>query len=379
VSKVLRHKDQYLKRDQEPEQNSSKRGGKGKHPDFDRTLSNYVRRQQQRGFDVKDEEILEQAKLFAHASGNQENILTSLTSNWLQKFKQKHGIGGGRLMRRASETNIPDSARLSTSIQGLSKDAESIGFFPTSPSGQLSPLSGSRSDEEVQHDGLDFDFYRSGASHSTTSLTGDLRDNTASNLSGAPMSPTTSFNFSPDPNVGAFPVGAPDFHHREKRSNTFPSLNIDYVNQVANTEPMTPRHPPSGTAPSSALESPTSELQPAPFAIDTTLASPPTLRRSSSNSSLTARGISSTPVESSPVSPSQEDARRAANTLLNYISNMSTNGQFDQTEYMTIVQLTKKLQLHQHQSTRQAIGGLSRIPEGDNEIPPISDGTMDPR
>ncbi|KAI9166715.1 Ribosome-interacting GTPase 1 [Paramyrothecium foliicola] len=381
VSKVLRHKDQYLKRDQEPEQAALKRG-KGKHPDFDRTLSNYVRRQQQRGFDVKDEEILEQAKLFAHASGNQETILTSLTSNWLQKFKQKHGIGGGRLMRRASETNIPDSARLSTSVQGLGKDSDSSNFFPTSPTGQLSPLSGSKSDEELQADGLDFDFtYRSAASHSTTSLTGDLRENNPANLSAAPMSPTASFNFSPDPNVGAFAVGGSDFHHhhREKRSNTFPSLNIEYVNQVTSTEPVTPRHPTSGTAPSSALDSPASELQPTPFAIDTTLASPPTLRRSNSNSSLTARGISSTPVDLSPVSPSQEDARRAANTLLNYISNMSTNGQFDQTEYLTIVQLTKKLQLHQHQSNRPSMGGLSRIPEGDGEVPPIASGTIDPR
>jgi hypothetical protein len=352
--------------------------GKGKHPDFDRTLSNYVRRQQQRGFDVKDADILEQAKLFAHASGNQENILGSLTSNWLQKFKQKHSVGGGRLMRRASETNIPDSARLSTSASATkgSKDAESINPS-TSPTGQLSPLSGSRSDEEVQAD-LDLDFtYRSAASHSTTSLTGG--DNGGSNLSGAPMSPTTTFNFSPDPNIGAFAVGGPPEYHREKRSNTFPSLNIDYVNQMTTNEPVTPRHPPSGTAPSSALDSPTGELQPTPFAIDTTLASPPTLRRSGSNSSLTARGISSTPAESSPVSPSQEDARRAANTLLSYISNMSSNGQFDQSEYIAIVQLTKKLQLHQLQSSRPAPGGLSRIPEGDGEVAPIGDGTIDPR
>jgi hypothetical protein len=410
VSKVLRHRDQYVKRDQEPEQAALKRG-KGKHPDFDRTLSNYVRRQQQRGFDVKDDEILEQAKLFAHASGNQETILTSLTSNWLQKFKQKHGIGGGRLMRRASETNIPDSARLSTSaVQGSTgKDTESIGsgFFTTSPTGPLSPLSGSRSDEDPPVDGLDFDFtYRSAASQSTTSLTGDMRDNNStSNLSAAPMSPGTSFNFSPDPNTGAFAVGGPDFHHhhRKERSNTFPSLNIDYANQALSNDPATPRRPAvgagtgnvnangagsgngngtgsgPGTAPSSALDSPASELQAAPFAIDTTLASPPTLRRSSSNSSLTARGISSTPVDSSPVSPSQEDARRAANTLLNYISNMSTNGQFDQVEYMTIVQLTKKLQLHQHQlqSTRPSMGGLSRIPEGDGEVQPLSETTAD--
>ncbi|KAF5572230.1 centromere binding B [Fusarium pseudoanthophilum] len=372
VSKVLRHKDQYLKRDQEPESAAVKRG-KGKHPDFDRTLSNYVRRQQQRGFQVSDEEIMEQARLFAHASGNQESVLNNLNSSWLQKFKQKHGIGPGKLMRRASEANIPDSARLST-LASKSSD------LSPSPTGQLSPLSGSRSDEEAHADGIDFDFgYKHPESQSTTSLSSDFRDNTASSFSGT-MSPTGTFTFSPDPNVGGFPMDqlrGTDYQHREKRSNTFPSLNIDYVNQVSSsTEPITPRHPPSSTAPSSALESPQHELQ-APFSIDTNVNSPPPmLRRSSSNSSINrstaaTSATSSTPVDSSPVSPSQEDARRAAQTLLNYIQ---TAGTFDSNDYMSIVQLTKKLKIHQG---RPSIGGLSRIPEGDVEAPVLLSTKME--
>ncbi|KFA68809.1 hypothetical protein S40285_01213 [Stachybotrys chlorohalonatus IBT 40285] len=399
VSKVLRQKDQYLKREQEPDHAALKRG-KGKHPDFDRTLSNYIRRQQQRGFEVKDDEIMEQAKLFAHASGNQETVLTSLTSNWLLKFKQKHGIGAGRLMRRASEANIPDSARLSTMLPGIKteNDKTNNGISPSSPSGQLSPLSGSRSDEELHAEGgLDYELiYRANASQSTTSLTTDTRDQGHSTFSGGALSPTASFNFSPDPNVGAFPLdqnlslgSGPDFQHREKRSNTFPSLNIEYNQSVTGGNgPMTPRNQASGTAPSSAIDSPASELQVAPFAIDTNLASPPTLHRSSSNSSMNARSsntpittttMGSTSVDSSPVSPSQEDARRAANTLLNYIQSMSSNGQFDQNEYMAVVQLTKKLQIHQLSVARPSIGGLSRIPEGDSEMPPPAEVMMESR
>ncbi|RSL65595.1 hypothetical protein CEP54_004185 [Fusarium duplospermum] len=377
VSKVLRHKDQYLKRDQEPENPAVKRG-KGKHPDFDRTLSNYVRRQQQRGFKVSDEEIMEQARLFAHASGNQENVLNGLTSSWLQKFKQKHGIGGAKLTRRASEANIPDSARLSTLVTKNNSSQDILS--PTSPTGNISPLSGSRSDEDAPIDGIDFDFtYKHPESQSTTSLSSDLRDNPASSFSGT-MSPTGTFTFSPDPNVGGFPMdqlrGA-DFQPREKRSNTFPSLNIDYVNQVSgSTEPMTPRHIPSSTAPSSALESPQHELQGAPFSIDTSVNSPPpTLRRSSSNSSITrSTATCPTPVDSSPVSPSQEDARRAAQTLLTYIQ---TAGNFDSNDYMSIVQLTKKLKIHQHQGGRPSIGGLSRIPEGDVEAPALISAKME--
>lgn len=415
-----------------------KRGGKGKHPDFDRTLSNYIRRQQQSGFEVKDEEIMDQAKLFARASGNQDSLLNSLTSSWLQKFKQKHGIGaGGRLMRRASETNIPDSARMSTvrrpsvkkekrknsvaSAAAVAKGATTVAtglgigiISPASPTGQMSPLSETKSEEaEDTHTAdafdLDLDFtYRENASQSTTSLTTDLRDTTNPNssFSGGTLSPTGTLTFSPDPNVGGFAVdqnlnprnGIPDFHqhqqqhqlHREKRSNTFPSLNIDSATTASNATPslsqqMTPHHQ-LATAPSSALESPDQEIPAPPFALDTTLGSPPKLRRSGSNSSIAAArsaantpapnsAVTSTSVDSAlspPVSPSQEDARRAANTLLSYIQSASSNGQFDSNEYMAIVQLTKKLQMHQLQHPqpqhRPSIGGLSRIPEGDTEM-----------
>jgi hypothetical protein len=391
VSKVLRQKDQFLKRDQEPDLAALKRV-KGKHPDFDRTLSNYVRKQQDRGFEVKDDEIMDQAKLFARASGGQD--MTSFTSNWLLKFKQKHGVRGGRLMRRASEANIPD--RLSADLPKIKTEKRGgiSDVSPVSPTGQPSPTSGSRSDEEAQAEGLGFDFtYRPTASHSTTSLTTDLRDPGQASFSGTTLSPSNSFNFSPDPNMGAFQMDQnlhlsstpADFQHREKRSNTFPSLNIDFVNQslAASNEPETPRNPTTATAPTSALESPANELQATPFAIDTNLASPPTLHRSNSNPSIKGRSNNSTMAnasnDSSPISPSQEDARRAANTLLNYIQSMSSNGQFDQAEYMTVMQLTKKLQIHQLSAVRPPVGGLSRIPEGDTEMAAPAELMMESR
>lgn len=288
-------------------------------------------------------------------------------------------------MRRASEANIPDSARLSTIL--ASKEERPLpDLVASSPTRQLSPLSGSLSDEETHTDGLGFDFsYKHPESQSTVSLASDIRDHTTSSLSGSTMSPTAPFTFSPDPNVGSFQMdqglqlrpSLADFHHREKRSNTFPSLNIDYLNQPSTSESTAPRLPPASTAPSSALDSPAHELQ-APFSLEPSITSPPTLRRSSSNSSMnrstatpvTGSAISSTPVDSSPVSPSQEDARRAAATLLTYIQNTNT-GAFDPSEYMAVVALTKKLQLHQHSAGRPSIGGLSRIPEGDTEMPPI--------
>uniref|UniRef100_A0A8H7NAS1 HTH CENPB-type domain-containing protein n=1 Tax=Bionectria ochroleuca TaxID=29856 RepID=A0A8H7NAS1_BIOOC len=365
------------------------REARGKHPDFDRTLSNYVRRQQEGGFEIKDEEIMDQAKLFARASGHQDSLVSSLTSSWLQKFKQKHGITSGRLMRRASETNIPDSARMSTSRSKKKKEKSDI-ISPTSPSGQKSPLSDSRSDEDQQHDGFDFSAfsYRQAASQSATSLSSNLRDaGNNSSFSSSAMSPTGTLTFSPDPNTGAFAVDqtlqsqmadirtssitpSSDLQPREKRSNTFPSLNLDLVNQVVSSEPMTPRHQIPSTAPSSAIESPVHDFNSAPFGIDSTLTSPPQLHRSSSNSSMTGRSTPITngtmpaaSIDSSPVSPSQEDACRAATTLLSYIqSSMKTNGQFEHSELMTLVQLTNKLQVHQYQSLRPAMGASPESP-----------------
>ncbi len=72
----------------------------------------------------------------------------------------------------------------------------------------------------------------------------------------------------------------------------------------------------------------------------------------------------------SPSSPTQDDARRAADTLLSFIQNSA--GFVDQNEYMAVVRLTEKLRIHQTQLAKASVvhgmGGLSRIPEGDSEM-----------
>ena len=397
VSKVLRHKDQYLRRDKEPDPSTVKRGIKAKNPDFDRTLSNFVRRQQQSGFDIKDEEIMEQARLFARVSGNQDAILGSLSSSWLQKFKQKHGIGMSPLLRRASETNIPDSNRLFGS-HGISHGTTSNEISPASPTQPLSPLSGNRSDDEAQNgSAADVGFtYRQQNSQSTTSLASDIRDNAGSSFSEDTVSPTGTFNFSPDPNIGGFqPISVrgdvPREFQREKRNNTFPTIDVGYANanQLGTVaEPKTPQQPLPKTGPASAVQSPVTK-QASPFPINTGVTSPRSLHRSGSTPNMATRPSDSNnppltkvdfplgSAESSPVSPSQEDARRAATTLLNYLQNMGSYGQlFQESDYQAFVQLTKKLQIQPHQSHRPSIGGLSRIPEGDGEAASSSSPAM---
>lgn len=357
--------------------------------------------------------------------------------SWLEKFKQKHGMGG-RLIRRASETNIPSAAaaaaaaKLSTTSPILADSQPSSAISSASPVHQhsVSPFSGSRAEEDKEGGSgsmmMEFSEASSTATYkhpptnqSTTSL-GSLfnSDAAGSTFNESTISPTGTgqFTFSPDPNVGGFlstdpsqarhmPPGGPNF--QRPRSQTFPTLDLEYMNQSTSqsNEPMTPKFPPGhqgvpSTAPSSALDSPAHEFAAAgPFGLDNTIASPHhhPLHHSSSTSSLQGRGqqqgSSTTPiigstalssVASSPVSPSQEDARRAADTLLSFIANSGPNSFVDQSDYNAVIRLTEKLRLHQ-QAQQAAVragpqgmmsglgmglglGSLDRIPEGDAEM-----------
>jgi hypothetical protein len=388
----LRNKEKYLYPEAKDSSASSpiKRKTKG-GVDIERALTNYVRNAQKSGVTVTDADIKEKARLFSATMGKADDgLVKASSSSWLEKFKQKNGIGPGRLMRRASETNIPDTIRGSPS---LTSSQPSSAISPNSPSGHLSPstLSANRSEDGKEGIGHFMDFntepgsYKHSNSQSATSLSSAFTDGGGSSFSGSAMSPTAPFTFSPDSNVGAFmdqsrqlaPGGAASNFQRP-RSQTFPTLDLEYMNQQQSTEPLTPRYHVSSTAPSSALESPANEMSQPTFGMDQAVSSPQ-LRHSSSNNSLTGRSTAAgSAAASSPNSPTQEDARRAADTLLSFISHVG--GFVDQSEYMTVVRLTEKLRLHQSQlnksATQQGMGGLSRIPELDSEMSNASPTTL---
>ncbi|KAK4123780.1 hypothetical protein N657DRAFT_573257 [Parathielavia appendiculata] len=381
VSKVLRNKDKYL--NSEGRSSSPvKRPGKGKGADVEKALTNFVKNLRKDGVEITSEMLKERAATFSSLT-NGESHAEATSSTWLEKFMLKHRIGPGRLIRRASETNIPDSTRASGS-PSLAPSQPSSAISPASPLGHLSlsPLSANKSDEEKESMSSFIDFaadgtYKHSTSQSTTSLNGAFSDAATPSFAGSALSPAASFNFSPDPNVGAFISGDQTRQtlpqgtgFQRPRSQTFPTLDLEYMNQPPSAEPATPRYHVPSTAPSSALES--SSNGPS-FSFEQAV-SPPQLRHSSSNSSITGRStttpITSGAVGSSPGSPTQEDARRAADTLLSFIT--SASGFVDQNEYMTVVRLTEKLRLHQSQLAKavaHGMGGLSRIPEGDSEMP----------
>uniref|UniRef100_A0A346DKR3 HTH CENPB-type domain-containing protein n=1 Tax=Humicola insolens TaxID=85995 RepID=A0A346DKR3_HUMIN len=385
VSKVLRNKDKYLNLSSDSSNSPAKRAAvnKGKGVNVEKTLLNYVQRSKNKGQPITKEMLKDKLRLFNSAAAG-DPLIESTTSAWVDKFMAKYGLGtgtgGGRLLRRASETNIPDSVRSSGS-PSLSASQPGSAISPASPSGHLSPspLSANKSDEEKDGVGNFISFnmdgaYKHSASQSTTSLNTPFTDTTTPSFPGSAISPTTSFNFSPDPNAGTFMTGdragQGPLHgtagFQRPRSQTFPTLDLEYMNQSQSAEPATPKYQVPSTAPSSALDSATSG--PA-FTFEQTV-SPPQLRHSSSSSSIAGRSTTTPLTSTSPNSPTQEDARRAADTLLSFISQAA--GFVDQNEYMTLMRLTEKLRIHQSQIPKTlptGLGGLTQIPEGDSEMP----------
>jgi hypothetical protein len=375
----LRNKDKYLN-SEERSNSPVKRTGKGKGISTEKTLSNYVQLSKRKGIMVTKEMLLEKLRLFNSAATG--DLTESTSSAWVDKFMSKHNIGSGRLIRRASEANIPDSMRASGS-PSLAPSQPRSAISPASPSGHLSPspLSANKSDEDKEGMNSFIDFaadgaYKHSSSQSTASLSSAFTETATPSFPGSAISPTASFNFSPDPNIGSFLGGdqrqlpSHGAGFQRPRSQTFPTLDLEYMNQSQSTEPATPKYHVPSTAPSSALESSTAGPS---FSFEQAV-SPPQLRHSSSNGSIAGRStttpVTSSAVGSSPGSPTQEDARRAADTLLSFITNAS--GFVDQNEYFAVVRLTEKLRIHQSQLAKAAahgMGGLSQIPEGDSEMP----------
>ncbi|KAI0396927.1 hypothetical protein F5Y17DRAFT_44830 [Xylariaceae sp. FL0594] len=383
VSKVLRKKDQYL--NQEDRSASPVKKNKGKSsPDIERALANWVRGQQKKGVVVNDREMEEKAKVFCTGS---DIPLKTITASWIEKFKQKHGMAPGRLIRRASETAIPDNTRrdrLDVDSPTVSTSQTPVGVSPSSPVARGSPLITSATNGQAEDKDASAGFsagfasseYKHPHSQSTASLNSAITDPPSSTFSSSTFSPasTSQFTFSPDPNTGLFGevVTANSSFHRP-RSQTVPSIPpLEYINPAQTTEPLTPKYSTSGTNPSSAIDSPVHEMPAPAFGLDSAI-SPRTLHHVSSTGSLAGRsagsGAVSVTMTSTPTSPTQEDARRAADTLLSFMQHQLT-GWYEPNEYMVVLRLGEKLGVGgpKASSATQGLGVLSRIPEGDAEM-----------
>ncbi|KAK8021193.1 centromere binding protein b [Apiospora arundinis] len=374
VSKVLRNKDRWLS--QEDRSGSPVKRIKGKNVDVERTFVNWVRNQLKKGIPLSDEAMLTKARTFHATTGSSENPAKIITQSWLDKTKRRHNIGPGSMIRRASETAIPDNTRLSRDSPTLSIPHTSGGVSPDSPTDQSSPTASANEENDTPSNFTDFEpnGYKYPHSQSTTSLSSAVTDPSSSAFSGSAFSPASQFTFSPNTDSGLFDQARPSpgsSHLQRPRSQTLGNLDLDF-DPVQSSEPPTPRYSLSATAPPSAVESPAHEIAAPTFGMDSAI-SPKTLHRSRSNSSLGMRSTGG--IMSSPTSPSQDDARRAAGTLLHWMQNTQA-GFVNNDDLYLVMRLTEKLGLQQQipgskgTPSSTPLGGLSRIPEGDNEVTP---------
>ncbi len=126
VSKILRQRDKYMNPQPKEESSSPGKKSKAKLPDFEKTLTNWVKNQQRKGLSFTDEDLRKQAQVFSFSRSDQA-VVSSI--DWLERFKRKN-----RLVAHKSD---PDSALLESSTTSLTQTP--LDGSPTSSSGLVSP------------------------------------------------------------------------------------------------------------------------------------------------------------------------------------------------------------------------------------------------
>ena len=364
---------------------------KGKFPDIERALSNWARNHQRQGLPLSDSMIRDKARFFATTVGNSDSHVKVNSNNWLEKFKQKNHLLGAK-PRKASDANDSDNGYNVDSISGSQTPSN---ISPVSPVGVTSPspLSASRGRENIKTESPDsyMDFsasYRHTHSQSATSLASCFSDNTApSSFSGGPQSPIEPF-FSPDPNSAGpyLPSQSARFmtlassNTARPRSQTFPMLGIEttYAEPPGPGE-YTPKQMQQIMA-APALETPIEDVSESPLAMagmlqhhrshpandihspkqnsSPTLMAPPPHPNTSSSSPNTSN-------VSSPIStPSQDEARRALELVLNFFQNQPT-GVVDPQEFVAMGKLMEKLKV---QGVGELPGGMHSIVVAEKEM-----------
>jgi hypothetical protein len=371
VSKVLRQKEKYLYQD-DGSRSPIKRS-KGKFPDIERALANWARNHQRQGLPLSDSIIRDKARFFASTVGNSESHLKANSTSWLEKFKQKNHLMGARSRKGSIAEESEGTSNPPSNVQ--TPGAAS----PTSPGG-VSPSSTTvatkKSTENLKSESPDtYDFSnqrRPFHSQSSTSLSSVFTDTApTSSFSAGPTSPTSLSSpfFTPDSACGPSPFmgrqaaqGQPGSNNFQRpRSQTFPMLvGVEqYMSPPGSSDALTPKFISSG-----ALDSPMAELPGSLAAIDEAMSVSPTQVTHSMQppplpSSHSDDKGSSTDV--SPITPSQEEAARALELVMNFFQSQHAGFVVEPQEYVTIGKLMEKLRIKRR--SESVPSGMRRISE----------------
>ncbi|KAH0830892.1 hypothetical protein FOPE_02000 [Fonsecaea pedrosoi] len=126
VSKILRQRDKYMNPQSKEESVSPIKKNKAKLPDFEKTLTNWVKNQQKKGLPITDEDLRKQAQVFSFSRSDQAVVSSA---DWLEKFKRKNRLNA---LKADPDSTFVDSS--STSLSHTPHDGS-----PASSNGLVSP------------------------------------------------------------------------------------------------------------------------------------------------------------------------------------------------------------------------------------------------
>lgn len=379
MSKVLRQKDKFLSADN-GDQSPMKRT-KGKFPDIERALSNWARNQLRLGLPLDDDLIRDKATFFAHTVGSSECHAKVNSGAWLEKFKQRNYLNGNGAKARKISCDADDFDAVDGILINEPKSGSQTpnGMSPISPDA----LHHSRSpklEHIEQPDGyLDFPTsYEHIHSESATSLASCYSETTVSTCFSPDIRSPTSPFFSPDSSCGPSPL-IPSQHSRlpplasaasRPRRQTFPATGAGaFVTDPPVSDPPPMKYSHSSMA-IPILESPLEEMEESPLGLDSAV------NHSTQQSHHTTPILSPSPLSmgppphpppsghSSPNPPSQDEARRAMETLMAFFENQPNNA-VDPHEYILMGKLMEKLKLQ----GGSLPGGMHSLERGDGTLP----------
>ncbi|KAK5158117.1 hypothetical protein LTR04_005302 [Oleoguttula sp. CCFEE 6159] len=330
---------------------------KGSPPDIERALSIWVRNKQKEGVSLSDEDIRDKARVFATSVSNPNRHSQANNAVWLEKFKQKNNIDGSKTRKKplAAEGHRRE-------LNTLASPQLSNGMSPTSMTrieDLTSPITTtvSKSNNEIRPETPSgyvelANIHGPIHSQSNTSLSSVFTDSAPSPFSQDPKSPTSPF-FIPDSasNSSPFLTSLQDRstrrsnHMQRQRSQTFPLHSIN--EQIS--PPMPSNTPTPGHIRPTTCNAPVPEMPP-PLSIDevANLKNRDTITLSSiqilpPSHRTTAGGRRSEQISPSG-SPSQADARRALEVVIDFVRQQPT-GFVEPQEHVAIGRLMEKLRM----------------------------------
>ncbi|CAG8172303.1 unnamed protein product [Penicillium nalgiovense] len=305
--------------------------------------------------------IKEKALFFASTCGCPEGKEKVCTAAWLEKFKHKNNLLGAKVRRGSTEIRSGSNSPTQLNTDLGSALQSPTGPSPTSPiDGFGSPLSPT-SQEGIKRDVAELPNltggYQHGYSKSTTSLdtsSAGMISPTSTLVSDSPFTPTSQSR-----------LPAANSNNRP-RSQTFPSVPIDptLLSADETTGPHPQKRELQESLSVSTLQSPLEMNDPKPAMCPDHQTN--VIKRNRSNPEITTKSMpppsKSTTISpiSSPGSPTQDEARRALELVINYFDHQPAG--LAAQEYMTIGKLMERLELAKSQAGF-LLSGLPRIDE----------------